>query len=127
MRPIVMLHRIAVSLSFFTFLSIDAVAQRFAPDAANTDVLFQNAFGQYTAARVCGDRATIDQANNVLIRILNWHDHNRFNLRSVRIYKDNPGGLLAQGEQRYREQRWTSCSQVRDTVIQLDGITRRFP
>lgn len=106
---------------------LSAAAQRFAPDSATTDTLFQNAFGQYAAARVCGERPTISQARDALFRILNWHDHNRYNLRSVQMFNANPERLLSDGERRYREQRWMSCSQVRDAVRQLDDITRRFP
>jgi len=45
------------ALSFIVAATLISVpmtshAQRFAPDAANTDTLFQNAFGQYSAARV---------------------------------------------------------------------------
>ena len=122
-----LLTRRLVCLAAGSVTSAPTIAQSFSPDAATTDSLFQNALGQYAASRVCGDQRTILQIRNSVIRIMNWNDFKRYNLRSVQIFRNNSENFLLEGERRYREQRWISCEQVSRTVQQIDEITRRFP
>lgn len=96
-------------------------------DSENYEQLWLAAFSYYAAARVCGDTGTIEKAKNSLRRVNNYGEFHKILSPQAKLYMDNPDYYILQGEKQYSEQKWVSCDQVRQYVLELDDATRQLP
>lgn len=90
-------------------------------DRQNYEQLWSATFSYYAAARVCGDRTTIEQAKNSFRRAMNYGEFHGILSKEAKQFLTDPNYYISQGEEMYAKQKWVSCDQVRYYIDQLDN------
>ena len=89
--------------------------------------MWNAAFSYHAAARVCGNRDTVEIARNAFQRLMNFGRHHGLLSSAAQKFDREPDRFMRLAEAKYREQKWVSCGQVDHYVRQLDELTRRLP
>lgn len=116
-----------ILITLFLSFTLKAKSQSFEPTFAQLDELFQGTFGYLAAAKSCHDNSSYEVASNAIVRIINYANYQKFEIKSIKLFISNPDDMINLGVTMYEKQKRVSCNQVKKYVETIDDVTKRLP
>ena len=109
----------------FFFVSY-SYAQSLTPTPPQLEELFQRTYGFLSASKYCQDKLSFDRSNLSLKRIIDYARTKGMELKSIKIFLNDPAGMINKGAKLYGEQHWISCAEVDHYSKVVEDLVKKF-